>query len=121
MSQSAMSNALARLRDYFSDELLVQVGRKLELTPRAELLQDAVRDVLVRVDTTIAAQPAFDQAQSEREFKLFVSDYTLHTLMPHVLALARTQSAGVRFHLLAQVNQPQRAMERGEVDLLVIP
>lgn len=121
MSQSAMSNALARLRDYFSDELLVQVGRKLELTPRAEFLQDAVRDVLVRVDTTIAAQPAFDPAQSEREFRLFVSDYTLHTLMPHVLALARAQSAGVRFHLLAQVDQPQRAMERGEVDLLVIP
>jgi DNA-binding transcriptional LysR family regulator len=36
ISQSAMSNALARLRQYFDDELLVRVGRRMELTPRAQ-------------------------------------------------------------------------------------
>lgn len=121
MSQSAMSNALARLREYFNDELLVQVGRRMELTPRAETLQDAVRDVLVRVDTTIATPPAFDPTQTDREFRLFVSDYSLQTLMPHVLALAHRQGAQVRFQFLAQVAQPQRSLERGEADLLVIP
>lgn len=121
MSQSAMSNALARLREHFDDELLVQVGRKMELTPRAESLQDAVRDVLVRVDTTISAKPEFIAAKSDREFRIFVSDYTMVTLMPHVLALAATESAGVRFHFLPQVNHPQRLLERGEADLLVIP
>ena len=35
MSQSAMSNALSRLRHYFDDPLLVQVGRRMELTPHA--------------------------------------------------------------------------------------
>ncbi|MFX5705376.1 LysR family transcriptional regulator, partial [Acinetobacter baumannii] len=34
LSQSAMSNALARLREYFDDELLIQVGRRMEATPR---------------------------------------------------------------------------------------
>jgi DNA-binding transcriptional LysR family regulator len=29
ITQSAMSNALARLRDYFADDLLVQVGRRM--------------------------------------------------------------------------------------------
>lgn len=122
MSQSAMSNALARLREYFDDELLVQVGRRMELTPRAEALREAVRDVLVRVDTTIATPPAFDATKAEREFNLLVSDYTLQVFMPHVLALAQQQSArGVRFHLRPQVDQPQRMLERGEADLLVIP
>jgi hypothetical protein len=32
LSQSAMSNALARLREYFDDELLIQVGRRMEAT-----------------------------------------------------------------------------------------
>jgi LysR family transcriptional regulator, nod-box dependent transcriptional activator len=50
MTQSAMSNALLRLRQYFDDDLLVKVGRRLELTPRGEALKDAVRDVLVRVE-----------------------------------------------------------------------
>ncbi len=121
MSQSAMSNALARLRDYFGDELLVQVGRKMELTPRAEVLQEAVHDVLLRVDTTIAALPQFSPAQSEREFRIFASDYTCVTLMPHLLAQAGRQAPLVRFQLLPQDSRPQRALERGEADLLVMP
>src|SRR5205085_11334612 len=68
MSQSAMSNALARLRLYFEDELLVQIGRRMELTPRAEALQDIVRDVLVRVDAGVLTSPSFDFARSDREF-----------------------------------------------------
>ena len=47
MSQSAMSNALTRLRQYFDDPLLVQVGRRLELTPRAEAMQ-AVAEAIGR-------------------------------------------------------------------------
>ena len=60
LSPSATSNALSRLREYFEDELLVQVGRRMEPTPRAQGLQEAVREVLVRVDSTIAQQPEFD-------------------------------------------------------------
>lgn len=121
MSQSAMSNALSRLREYFDDELLVQVGRRMELTPRAEALRDPVHDVLLRVDSSIATQPEFVPATSDREFLIFISDFTLATLMPHVLALASEQAPGVRFSLQAQVEEPVRALERGEVDLLVMP
>ncbi len=121
MSQSAMSNALARLRDYFDDELLVQVGRKMELTPRAESLLEPVREVLVRVDTTIAARPLFEPAKSDREFRIFISDYTMMTLMPHLLVLAHEQASNVRFEFLPQTDNPQRALERGEADLLLIP
>ncbi|UUX95122.1 LysR family transcriptional regulator [Aquabacterium sp. J223] len=121
MSQSAMSNALARLREYFDDPLLVQVGRRMELTPRAEVLREAVRDVLMRVDTSITAQPAFDAARSEREFRISASDYTLLTLMPRVIALAHRQAPRVRFSLVPQVTHATRALELGEVDLLVIP
>ena len=39
LSQPATSNALARLRDYFEDDLLVQVGRQMEPTPRGQTLQ----------------------------------------------------------------------------------
>jgi LysR family nod box-dependent transcriptional activator len=123
LSQSAMSNALARLRAHFEDEVLVQVGRSLELTPRAQALKEPVRDVLLRIDTAIAAQPRFDPSRSDRTFQLLVSDYTTVTLMPHLLALARQQSRTVRFLLspLPQLDQPQRALGRGEADLLVIP
>jgi LysR family transcriptional regulator, nod-box dependent transcriptional activator len=121
LTPSALSSALARLRDYFEDELLVQVGRKMEPTPRAESLHDAVRDVLVRIDTTIATQPSFDPATSDRSFRLFLSDYTQMVLAPHLLALAAEQRCTARFEFLPQVTNPQRSLERGEADLLIIP
>lgn len=121
LTPSAVSSALARLRDYFDDQLLVQVGRKMEPTPRAEGLHDAVRDVLVRIDSTIAIQPEFDPAATDRTFRIFMSDYTQLVLMPHVLALAHEQRCSARFDLLPQVTQPQRNLERGEADLLIIP
>jgi LysR family transcriptional regulator, nod-box dependent transcriptional activator len=121
LSQSAMSNALSRLREYFEDELLVQVGRKMEPTPRAQSLQEAVRDVLLRIDTSIAAVPQFDSTSSDREFVLFVSDYTRATLLPHALAQMARQRSTVRLKFLPQVASPARSLERGEADLLVIP
>lgn len=121
LSQSAMSNALARLRDYFDDELLVQVGRQMKLTPRAETLGDAVRDVLLRIQTTVAAQPQFDCTTSDREFRLFVSDYSMAVLMPQALELAARMGSTARFNLLPQVMNPARALDRGEADMLVIP
>jgi DNA-binding transcriptional LysR family regulator len=53
-----MSNALSRLRQYFDDELLVPVGGKLELTPRAEVLHEAVKDVLLRIGEIIRSHGA---------------------------------------------------------------
>jgi len=121
LSPSATSNALARLREYFDDELLVQVGRRMEPTPRAEALQEAVRDVLLRVDSTIATQPGFDPASSDRVFRIFVSDYTQLVFAPHVLALAQQARCTARFEFLPQVSNPTRSLERGETDLLIIP
>ncbi len=121
LSQSAMSNALARLREYFDDELLVQVGRKMEPTPRAHSLKDPVRDILVRVEASVTAQPEFIPSQSTRLFRLLISDYTLLTLLPQLQQMAYRQAPGVRFDLRPQTTQPQRSLERGEADLLIIP
>ena len=121
MTQSAMSNALLRLREYFGDDLLVKFGRRMELTPRAEFLKDAVRDVLVRVEWTIATTADFSPAKSDRQFNVLVSDYTLATLIPKVLALCRKAELTVRFNFLHQVAGPERLLERGDVDLLIIP
>lgn len=121
LGQSAMSNALTRLREYFDDDLLVQVGRKMEPTPRGMTLKDPVRDVLIRIESSVIAQPAFDPSQSDREFRLNISDYTNAVLMPHLLELAHRQSSKVRFQLLPQTFNPKRALENGEVDLLITP
>lgn len=121
MSQSAMSNALTRLRTYFNDQLLVQVGRKMELTPRAESLRPLVRDILVRTEAAIQSEPKFDPRESDRQFNVLLSDYSLRVVVPQVLRILEAQGARVGFNFLAQTTAPYLLLEQGEVDLLIAP
>lgn len=121
MSQSAMSNALTRLRDYFEDPLLVQVGRRMEVTPRAEAMRPAIRDILVRIEATIDSRPEFRPHESTRTFNILLSDYSLQVLMPAVFRLIDAENATVKLNLRAQTDSPQILLERGEIDLLISP
>lgn len=121
LSQSAMSNALTRLRDYFKDDLLVQVGRKMELTPLAETLAEPVRDVLLRVDTTIAVQPEFIPSESTRVFNLLVSEYTTTVLVPGLVKLIWREAKGISLRLLPQAAPPVELLTSGDADLLIMP
>ena len=77
LTQSAMSSALGRLREYFGDNLLVNVGRRMVLTPRGEALAGPVHDTLLQISTMIARPPEFEPAQSTRGFNIIASDYMI--------------------------------------------
>ena len=121
MSQSAMSNALNRLRQYFDDPLLVQVGKRMEVTPRAEAMHPAIREILVRIEATIDTRLDFDPTESSRTFNVLVSDYSLRVLIPLVMAEMERQGARVGLNFLMQSNTPHTMLERGDADLLVSP
>jgi DNA-binding transcriptional LysR family regulator len=65
LSQPAMSGILARLRHAFEDELLVRVGRNLELTARAEELAGPVHACVQQIEDLLNLQRPFaaDTAQ----------------------------------------------------------
>jgi LysR family nod box-dependent transcriptional activator len=121
ITQSAMSSALGRLREFFDDPLLVQVGRRLELTPNAQAIQERVRDILVRVEATIDLRPAFCPKTMERQFNIHMSDYSVTVLAPHMLTLAQEEGAISHFRFLATSQKPYTLLEKGEADLLVAP
>ena len=70
LSQSATSGALARLREFFENELLVQVGHKMVLTPLAESLVEPVRELLTVAQAIIDQRPDFDPVTSTRRFRI---------------------------------------------------
>ena len=121
LSQSATSSALGRLRAYFNDELLVSSGRQLVLTPRAKELIEPVREVLMRIDTTIATQPQFDPASETRIFTFLVSDYTTAVLLPPLLETLYREAPGMRINLRDQTDRPGQVLEQGDADFMVIP
>lgn len=121
LSQSAMSSALARLREYFKDDLLVQVGRQMVPTPVAESLAAPVREVLLKVDATIRVRPEFDAASSKRHFKLLMSDYVATVLFGQLLPRLQRSAPAVTFELIPFMEAHWELLERGEVDFLVMP
>jgi DNA-binding transcriptional LysR family regulator len=121
LSQPAMSNALSRLREYFGDNLLIPVGRQMMLTPRAESLQQPVREILLRVDSDVVAPAVFDPATSIRSFSMLVSDFTTTVFMPPMLRALYALAPAVQIHLKPQVRTPHELLEEGEADFLIIP
>lgn len=121
LSQSAMSSALGRLRDYFGDELLVQSGRAMLPTPLAETIAVSVREILLQVEATLSARPVFDPSSSGRHFKLLLSDYVATVLMARLLPRLQAEAPGITIEVLPVLESPAEVLDRGEVDFLVLP
>lgn len=85
LGQSAVSSALARLRDHFGDELLTPLNRQMVPTPLALDLQDAVTEWLQGIESIVHAQPDFIPRDSRREFVVLCSDYVAVTFMPKIV------------------------------------
>jgi DNA-binding transcriptional LysR family regulator len=92
VTQPAMSGALQRMRDFFNDQLLVRVGREMELTPHARSLIAPVRELLHTIRTTLDIEPSFDPRASRLTFSLAMSDYAAFVLMPKVLRRLSAQA-----------------------------
>lgn len=121
ITQSAMSNALGRLRVFFDDPLLVQVGRKMELSPLSETLRDPVREIMARVEIATQIRPNFDPATDTRSFSIVISDYSLAILGPQLSQRIAANAPNIQLNLRPQIADPSTLLDRGEVDLLIIP
>ena len=119
LSQSATSGVLARLRDYFKDDLLVVNGRSMVLTSRAEKLVDPVRTVLEQIRQTILVDEPFDPATSDRTLTIMATDYIVEILLRPAIIACATEAPSITFELVPIVEQPVEALLRGRADLLI--
>lgn len=121
VSQSAASGILRRLREYFGDELLVQDGRRMRLTPLGESLLDPAQKTMQRVDSLIATRPLFDPATAERHFTIAASDYVVSVLLAQVLQVIAKEAPGITFEFVPSGVPGSTGLESGEVDFTVVP
>jgi len=121
LSQSASSGALARLREYFNDELLVQKGRTMVPTDLAATLQPQVRSALMQIESSIIARPEFDPAKESRDIRIIASDYVMLTWLAPIVAELSRIAPMLRFHILPPNIDPEHALNTGAVDFLLMP
>jgi DNA-binding transcriptional LysR family regulator len=121
MTQSAVSNALRRLREYFEDELFVQVGRRMVPTPFAEMLGAQVRDTLVELERISASRAGFDPAGEERTFTLITSDYAFLVFVAEVVRRLRERAPGIRIRTVLTTENAAEHLRQGLADFLIVP
>jgi DNA-binding transcriptional LysR family regulator len=116
ISQSAMSNALARLRHVFQDELFVRTAKGMEPTPRAIELGPLVRAILQQTTRLMDSDLYFDAATSERQFICRMSDLVGSLVLPPVMARIRTAAPSLSLEVLHL--PPERTVAALEADQL---
>ena len=121
LSQPATSGALARLRDFFEDELLVRVGAQMMPTPLGESLQAPVHNILLQIQATVERRLEFNSEESNRNFRLLMSDYTSTTFMAGIVSQLAAIAPKVCLEFFAPTNNPWEKLEQGEVDFLIMP
>ena len=121
VSQSTMSGILARLREVFDDELLVPVGRQLQLTPLGESLRVPTQDAMLRIDSLLATKPQFDAATATRHVVIAASDYVIGAFLTDALQAITHEAPGLSFDFVPIGAPGTSGLENGEVDFVVVP
>jgi len=119
ISQSGMSGALSRLRDHFEDDLLVQIGGKMSLSPLARSLAEPLSDVLLRTQTIAALRPRFDPASAERHFTIGSSDYAASILIAAASRAATMAGPGITLGVRQIDPAVTSLLERGGIDFII--
>jgi DNA-binding transcriptional LysR family regulator len=84
VTSSAVSNALARLRDTLGDPIVTRKGRGIVPTPRAAELAPVIARALHEMDVAIFAA-RFDPATCSRRFTLAVADAGQLAYVPRIV------------------------------------
>jgi len=117
LSPSAMSRALARLRETTGDPLLVRAGRGLVPTPRALELRAQVRQLVQDSEAVLRPAGSPDLTQLARTFTLRTSEGFVENFGPALLERVGTQAPGVRLRFMQKLNHDSAPLRDGAVDL----
>lgn len=116
LSQSATSHALSRLRELYSDPLLVRSGKSMALTPTAATLLPAVSRGLAELRATLTHEPVFDPKRTRRAFSLAMVDYAQLLFLPSLLAHLSREAPLVDLAILSEAHWAE-PLEAGTIDL----
>ncbi|RFU49692.1 LysR family transcriptional regulator [Paraburkholderia sp. DHOC27] len=117
MTQSAVSNAIARMRVVWDDPLFTRHGRGIKASARAQELWREIQEPLAAI--RMAASPVrFEAATSTRAFRIAVTDYLSGALWPVLRQHIEQHAPHIRILAVPYTSQATSARLRdNEIDL----
>ncbi|WP_130904334.1 MULTISPECIES: LysR family transcriptional regulator [unclassified Pseudomonas] len=117
LSPSAMSRALARLRETMGDPLLVRAGRGLVPTPRALALREHVRELVQQAEAVLRPAEQPDLSCLKRTFSLRTSEGFVENFGAALIARVTEQAPGIRLCFVSKPDKDSTSLRNGTVDL----
>jgi DNA-binding transcriptional LysR family regulator len=117
LSPSAMSRALARLRETTGDPLLVRAGRGLVPTPRALELRESVAQLVQDAEAVLRPAETLDPKRLVRTFTFRNREGFVETFGAAILARVNADAPGVRLRFLPKPDKDSASLRDGRVDL----
>ena len=117
LSPSAMSRALARLRETTGDPLLVRAGRGLVPTPRALELRERVGQLVQDGEAVLRPAEKLNIKNLVRTFTLRTSEGFVENFGPALIAHVGKEAPGVRLRFVQKTDKDSASLRDGTVDL----
>jgi DNA-binding transcriptional LysR family regulator len=120
LTQSATSNALARLRRQLGDPLFIRTQQGMLPTARAQALDEPIRMALEQIGNVMRFQMPFSPTESDRAFRIMVTDHALTKVAPLLAGILSQDAPSIRFDISSVA--PETDYERlraGDADLMI--
>src|SRR5450830_889907 len=118
LTQPAASQGLTRLRLLLKDALFVRAPGGVAPTPRAERLSRAVQAALSLMEAALNESDRFDPAESQRSFRIHMSDIGEARFLPELMAAVQARAPGIRIETRPlPADAIAQALDEGRIDL----
>ncbi len=120
MTQSAVSNALRRLRLRLDDPLFVRSTDGMLPTALVESIIAPIVEGLDRIEGAVTKPLRFDPATSDRLFRILMSDLAQLIFVPRLISHLGAAAPDIRLETLdVSPEEGRLAMHEGSIDLVV--
>lgn len=116
-----MSNALARLRILFGDELFVRTASGMQPTAKSLSLARPIGEALGQIRAVLEQGVAFEPATARHRFTIAVTDYGDLVVVPLLSRALRTEAPGIDLAVrpITDVADSLARLEQGDIDALI--
>ena len=117
ITQPAVSNALARLRETFNDPLFVRTAQGMVPTPMAQNIIGPVRNALQLLRVSVQESRTFNPLQANTTFRISMPDLTEAVVLPPLFQRLRRLAPNVKIEsMLAKRRETTKELAAGRLD-----
>ncbi|MGI3130599.1 LysR family transcriptional regulator [Halopseudomonas pachastrellae] len=120
ITQPAVSNALARLRETFNDPLFVRTAQGMVPTPMAQNIITPVRHALQLLRVSVQESRSFVPEQATKTYRISMTDLTEAVILPHLAARIRRMAPNINIDsFLIKRRETTKELAAGRLDFAI--